>query len=182
VLILRQVLGFPAAEAARILGTTTPAVKSALQRARARLADVTPAAGQVTEPAEPHARVLLEQYIAAFESSDATALTELLRRDATLEITPSATWFAGGEAIACAVAGLGSPGDWRMIPTLANGQPAAAAYRCGSDGIHRAYAIVVLTATTTGISRIVIFGEPRLFARFSLPPTHPAAGVTAADG
>jgi RNA polymerase sigma-70 factor (ECF subfamily) len=65
---------------------------------------------------------------------------------------------------------------------LANGQPAAAAYRCGSDGIHRAHAIVVLTATTTGISRIVIFGEPRLFSRFSLPPTLPAAGATAADG
>jgi RNA polymerase sigma-70 factor, ECF subfamily len=181
VLIMREVLGFPAAEAARILGTTTPAIKSALQRARARLADVTPAAGQVIEPAEPQARALLEQYIAAFESSDATALTELLRRDATLEMTPSATWFAGGKAIACAVGGLGSPGDWRMIPTLANGQPAAGAYRCGSDGIHRAYAIVVLTVTTTGISRIVVFGEPRLFARFGLPPTHRAAGVTATD-
>ena len=184
VLILREVLGFPAAEAARILGTTTPAIKSALQHARARLADVTPAAGQVIEPAKPQARALLEQYIAAFESSDATALTELLRRDATLEMTPSATWFAGSKAIACAVGGLGWPGDWRMIPTLANGQPAAGAYRCGSDGIHHAYAIVVLTATTAttaGISRIVVFGEPRLFARFGLPPTHPAVGVTATD-
>ena len=62
-----------------------------------------------------------------------------------------------------------------MIPTLANGQPAAAAYRRGSDGIHRAYAIVVLTATTTGISRIVVFGDPGLFGRFGFPPVHPAS-------
>jgi RNA polymerase sigma-70 factor, ECF subfamily len=98
----------------------------------------------------------------------------LLRKDATLEITPSTTWFAGGEAIACAVASLGSAGDWRMIPTLANGQPAAAAYRRGSDGIHRAYAIVVLTAAATGISGIVVFGDPGLFARFGLPPAQPS--------
>jgi hypothetical protein len=175
VLILREVLEFPASEVARMLGTTTPAVKSALQRARARLQEVAPAAGQVTEPAEPQARALLERYIAAFENSDPVALEELLRQDATLEITPSPTWFVGGNAIACAVAGLGSPGDWRMIPTLANGQPAAAAYRRGSDNIHHAYGIVVLTVTATGISRIVVFGDPGLFARFGLPPAHPAA-------
>jgi RNA polymerase sigma-70 factor (ECF subfamily) len=160
-----------------MLGTTTAAVKSALQRARARLEEVAPAAGHVTEPTEPHARALLEQYITAFENSDPAALTELLRKDATVEMTPSPTWFADGNAIAFAVAGLGSPGDWRMIPTLANGQPAAAAYRRGSDGIHHAYAIVVLTATVTGINRIVVFGDPGLFARFGLPPADPAVGA-----
>jgi len=171
VLILREVLAFPATEVASMLQTTTTAVKSSLQRARARLAEVTPEAGQLAEPADPQVRELLEQYIAAFENSDATALKELLRRDATLELMPSTTWFAGGKAIACAVAGLGSPGDWRMIPTLANGQPAAAAYLRGSDGIHRAYAIVVLDTAAAGISRIVVFGDPGLFARFSLPLT-----------
>ncbi|HEY7263985.1 MAG TPA: sigma-70 family RNA polymerase sigma factor [Trebonia sp.] len=171
VLILREVLAFPATEVASMLETTTTAVKSTLQRARARLAEVTPQAGQLAEPADPQVRALLEQYIAAFENSDAAALKELLRRDATLELMPSTTWFAGGKAIACAVAGLGSPGDWRMIPTFANGQPAAAAYRRDSDGIHRAYAIVLLDTATTGISRIVVFGDPGLFARFSLPLT-----------
>jgi RNA polymerase sigma-70 factor, ECF subfamily len=169
VLILREVLAFPATEVASMLQTTTTAVKSSLQRARARLAEVTPEADQLAEPADPQVRELLEQYIAAFENSDATALKELLRRDATLELMPSTTWFAGGKAIACAVAGLGSPGDWRMIPTFANGQPAAAAYLRGDDGIHRAYAIVVLGLATTGISRIVVFGDPGLFARFGLP-------------
>ena len=65
--------------------------------------------------------------IRAFETSDAAALQQLLRRDATLELPPSAAWFSGGGAIAEAVRGLGSAGDWRMLAIAANGQPAAAA-------------------------------------------------------
>jgi RNA polymerase sigma-70 factor (ECF subfamily) len=169
VLILREVLAFPAADVAEMLGTTTAAVKSALQRARARLQQVAPDAGQVTEPTEPEARALLDRYIAAFETADAKALEQLLRKDALLELPPSAAWFAGNDAIAEAVAGLGSPGDWRMVPTAANGQPAAAAYLRGTDGSYQAYAIVVLTATTAGITRIVVFADSALFARFGLP-------------
>jgi RNA polymerase sigma-70 factor, ECF subfamily len=171
VLLLREVLAFPAEDVARMLGTTSVAVKSALQRARARLSDVAPAGRQLAEPAEPAARALLEAYIAAFEHADAAALERLLRRDAALELPPSSVWFTGGAAIATAVAGLGSPGEWRMVPTAANGQPAAAAYQRGADGIYRAFGIVVLTAATTGIARIVVFGDPGLFGRFGLPPT-----------
>jgi RNA polymerase sigma-70 factor (ECF subfamily) len=171
VLLLREVLAFPAEDVARMLGTTTVAVKSALQRARARLHDVAPAGRQLAEPPEPAARALLEAYIAAFEHADAAALERLLRRDAALELPPSSVWFTGGEAIATAVAGLGSPGEWRMVPTAANGQPAAAAYQRGADGIYRAFGIVVLTAATTGIARIVVFGDPGLLGRFGLPPT-----------
>jgi RNA polymerase sigma-70 factor, ECF subfamily len=171
VLLLREVLAFPADDVARMLGTSTVAVKSALQRARARLSDVAPADRQIAEPSEPAARALLKAYIAAFETADAAALERLLRRDAMLELPPSSAWFAGGEAIATAVAGLGYPGEWRMVPTAANGQPAAAAYRRGADGTYRAYGIVVLTVSTTGIARIVVFGDPGLFGRFGLPPT-----------
>ena len=171
VLLLRDVLAFPAGDVARMLGTSTVAVKSALQRARARLSDVAPADHQIAEPTEPAARSLLDQYIAAFETADAAALERLLRRDAMLELPPSSVWFAGGEAIATAVAGLGYPGEWRMIPTAANGQPAAAAYRRGADGSYRAYGVVVLTVSPTGIARIVVFGDPGLFGRFGLPPT-----------
>jgi RNA polymerase sigma-70 factor (ECF subfamily) len=169
VLLLRDVLAFPADDVARMLGTSTVAVKSALQRARARLSDVAPADRQIAEPPEPAARALLDQYIAAFESADAAALERLLRRDATLELPPSSVWHAGGEAIATAVAGLGSPGEWRMVPTAANGQPAAAAYRRGADGRYLAYGVVVLTVSTTGIARIVVFGDPGLLGRFGLP-------------
>jgi RNA polymerase sigma-70 factor, ECF subfamily len=172
VLILRDVLGWPAAEVAEALGITTAAVKSVVQRARARLEQVGPQADQVTEPTEPEARSLLDQYIAAFENSDVAALERLLRQDATLELPPSTTWFAGGDAVARAVSALGSPGDWRMLPTTANGQPAAAAYHRSGDS-YQAYAIVVLTATTTGIARIVVFGDVGLFAKFGLPQVLP---------
>ncbi len=81
VLILREVLAFPAAQVATMLGTTTAAVKSALQRARARLEEAAPAADKISEPAEPRVRVLLDQYITAFENSDPAALERLLRQD-----------------------------------------------------------------------------------------------------
>ncbi|HEY2638651.1 MAG TPA: sigma-70 family RNA polymerase sigma factor [Streptosporangiaceae bacterium] len=168
-LLLRDVLAFPAADVAEILGTTTIAVKSALQRARARLDEVTPAADKVSEPPEPQARALLDQYIRAFETSDAAALKQLLRRDATLELPPSAAWFTSGRAIAEAVRGLGSPGDWQMLAIAANGQPAAAAYHRGPDGSYHAYGIVVVTATVTGIAGLVVFADPGLFRWFGLP-------------
>jgi RNA polymerase sigma-70 factor (ECF subfamily) len=181
VLILREVLDFPAAEVAGILGMTTVAVKSALQRARARLEQALPAADQVTEPAEPEVRSLLEGYIAAFENSDVEALERLLRRDARLELPPYPTWFTDGDAITHAVAGLGSRGDWRMLPTAANGQPAAAAYLRGADGIYRAYAIVVLTVSTTGIAGLVVFGDTRLFPVFGFAQVLPHVPEAAAS-
>ena len=69
---------------------------------------------------------------------------------------------------------LGAPGDWRMLPTSANGQPAAVGYQRGADGARHAYGVVVLAVTDAGISRIVSFGEPALAARFGFPATLPA--------
>jgi RNA polymerase sigma-70 factor (ECF subfamily) len=174
VLILRDVLAFSADESAAILGTTTVAVKSSLQRARARLRQASPTIEQVTEPTEPEARAVLDRYIAAFENADAAALKRLLRADAALELLPSPVWYAGDDAVRNAVAGLGSPGDWRMIPTAANGQPAAAAYRLSADGAYLAYGIVVLTTISTAITRITVFGDPGLLATFGFPLVHPA--------
>jgi RNA polymerase sigma-70 factor (ECF subfamily) len=175
VLLLRDVLAWPAAEVAALLGTTTAAVKSTLQRARARLEPLASAADQVTEPTAPEVRALLDQYIAAFENADATALEQLLRQDATLEMTPFKTWFAGKKTCVAYLTTqvLGSPGDWRMLPTSANGQPAVVAYLRGSDGAHHAFGAAVLTLTATGIARIVVFGDPGLVARFGLPSVLP---------
>jgi RNA polymerase sigma-70 factor, ECF subfamily len=170
VLLLRDVLAFPAADVADMLALSVPAVKSLLQRARTRLQQVSPAADRVTEPPAAEARRLLDAYITAFETSDAAALSELLRRDATLELPPSATWFAGDNAIAGAVAGLGSPGDWRMAPTTANGQPAAAVWRRGPDGRHHPYGIAVLTVSASGIAGIVGFADPALLESFGFAP------------
>ena len=171
VLLLRDVLAFPAAETAEVLGTTTAAVKSALQRARARLQAVAPAADQLAEPAEPAARVLLDRYIAAFENADAAALQRLLCQDVTLEATPLRTWFAGLRTCLPFLTAqiLGARGDWRMIPARANGQPAAVAYRRGPDGARHPYGVVLLTPAAGGISAIRSFGDPALVARFGLP-------------
>jgi RNA polymerase sigma-70 factor, ECF subfamily len=93
-------------------------------------------------------------------------------------MVPSRTWFAGRRTCVRYIAQfLGSPGDWRMVATTANGQPAVAAYLRGSDGTHQAFGIAVLTTTTTGIARIVVFGDPDLVAKFGFPPVHPAAAA-----
>jgi RNA polymerase sigma-70 factor (ECF subfamily) len=172
VLILRDVLELPAPQVAQMLETSTAAVKSALQRARARLAQVQPRDDELTEPSEPAAVALLNQYITAFEQADLEALERALRVDATLEMTPSLTWFAGKrQCLGFIERFLGSPGIYRMLPTRANGQPAAAAYRRDDDGVHRAFALVVLTTTTNGIARIALFDDPGLFATFGFPAT-----------
>jgi RNA polymerase sigma-70 factor (ECF subfamily) len=172
VLILRDVLAFPATEVAVMLDTSTTAVKSTLQRARARLHELALVADEIAEPVEPEARALLDQYIAAFEAADATALGRLLCRDATLEATPFQTWFAGNKTCVpfLRLSVLGSPGDWRLRPTTANGQPAAACYTRDPHGVYRAYGIVVLTITHEGISQIVSFGDPSLLPAFGFPP------------
>jgi RNA polymerase sigma-70 factor (ECF subfamily) len=169
VLILREVLAFPATEVAAMLDTTTAAVKSALQRARARLDQVT--ADPAEEPTEPRARALLDEYIAGFENADTTALERALRTDAAIELVGTGTWFAGRATCLRFLAGvIGSRGDWRMVPTSANGQPAAAAYARDGDGVHRAFGLGVLTVTDAGIARIIVFGGGAdLVARFGLP-------------
>jgi RNA polymerase sigma-70 factor (ECF subfamily) len=170
VLILRDVLAFPAAEVAVMLGTSTVAVKSTLQRARARLEQVAPSPDEVSEPAEPEARALLEAYIAAFQDADPAALEKVLRTDAALEPVGSLTWFSGRDTCMRYVTQFfGAPGDWLMTATAANGQPAAAAYLRGADGVHRAFGLAVLTVTATGIARIVVFGDPGLVTRSGFP-------------
>ena len=164
VLLLRDVLGFPAAEVASMLDTSTTAVKSTLQRARARLDEVAPAPERIIEPTEPRAQELLAQYIAGFENADTTALEKALRADAAIEMVGTAMWFSGRETcLRYLTHVIGSPGDWRMAPTLANGQPAAVARYRGN-----AYGLGVLTVTPTGIARITVFGGgPDMPAKFA---------------
>jgi RNA polymerase sigma-70 factor (ECF subfamily) len=171
ILILREVLAFSAAETAEILDTTTAAVKSGLQRARARLNELEPEPEALLEPTDQRARALLDGYIAAFERSDAGLLVQVLRTDATLEATPFREWQAG-RAMCIHVLGsyvLGTPGDWRMIPTTANGQPAAVVYHRDADGELRADGTVVLAATAAGVSRVIKFHDPALVGTFGFP-------------
>ena len=171
ILLLRDVLAFSAAETAATLDTTTAAVKSGLQRARARLQGGGPEPADVLAPTDPRARALLDGYIAAFERSDARLLEEVLRADATLEATPFRDWQAGRATCLHVLATyvLGAPGDWRMLATVANGQPAAVVYHRHADGVLRADGVVVLTTTATGVSRVVKFHDPALVATFGFP-------------
>jgi RNA polymerase sigma-70 factor (ECF subfamily) len=176
VLILRDVLDLPAAEAADLLGMTTTAVNSGLRRARADLAQALPAEDELAEPDEPDRRAVLDRFAAAFESADVTSLAGLLREDVALEMPPALTWFAGRAAVTAffALRALDAPGRFRLVPVMANGQPAFAVYQRDRDGAYQAYAITVPTVTATGIARIVTFLDPRLLGLFGLPREHGA--------
>jgi RNA polymerase sigma-70 factor (ECF subfamily) len=177
VLLLRDVLGWRAAEVADLLGTTTIAVNSALQRARDQLRDAAPAQDAMREPADADQRELLDRYAAAFETSDVAALMRLLRADAVFEMPPQPIWFAGRELIGRFLASTVLPQNtFRMLPIAANGQPAFAAYLRENDGVLRAHAIQVLTVSAGQIARLVSFNDAGLFPAFGLPPTFPVAG------
>jgi RNA polymerase sigma-70 factor (TIGR02960 family) len=164
VLLLRDVLGFPAKDVADMLGTSVTAVKSRLQRARAGLAEVAPVPEDMVEPTAPEARRLLDTYVQAFDAADVEALTVVLRADATLELVPARSWYAGkGACSRVLTAAVGNPGDWRMDRTVANGQPAVAAYLHG-----RPFGVAVLDARRNGIAGITVFDDPALVQRFTL--------------
>jgi RNA polymerase sigma-70 factor (ECF subfamily) len=170
-LILRDVLGWPAAEVAELLGTTTTAVNSGLRRARAQLARVLPAEDDTAEPNDPAQRAVLDRFAAALQNGDTDALAELLRKDVMLEMPPLPGWFAGRDMVRDFFAAqvLTGPGLFRLVPTAANGQPAFAAYQRGPGGVWRAHAVIVLDLSPAGTARIVIFLDPVLFSRFGLP-------------
>jgi len=170
-LILRDVLEWPAAQVADLLGITTTAVNSGLRRARAQLARALPKEDEVAEPTEPGRRAILDQFAAAFENGDVSALADLLREEAVLEMPPVATWFAGAQTVASFFGShvFTQAGRYRLVPTGANGQPAFAAYERGPDGTYQAHAVFVLTLTGTQIARIVIFLDPGLLALFGMP-------------
>ena len=173
VLILRDVVQFSATEVAELLETTPAAVNSALQRARAHLADVAATDDDVAEPEDKDRLALIERYCAAFENADVAALTELLQADVKLEMPPFAMWFTGRDAVIrfLTVRAFTAAGDVAMIPTGANGQPAVAEYRRTADGVMRAHSIHVLGIGPDGIGAMTVFLDPTLFSAFGMPQT-----------
>ncbi|MFE5503850.1 RNA polymerase subunit sigma-70 [Amycolatopsis japonica] len=170
VLILREVLNWQASEVAELLGTTSTAVHSMLQRARSQLSQVTMAADDVAEPADRRQRQLLDQYVAAFEVGDLTLLMQLLTEDAVCELPPDPAVLAGREEIARFL-GTECPafGTCKLVRCSVDGRPAFATYMLGEDGAHHAYSVEVLTITDSGIARIVSHQKPSLFAGLGLP-------------
>jgi RNA polymerase sigma-70 factor (ECF subfamily) len=177
VLILRDVLQWPAAEVAEMLQMTTASVNSALQRARAQLQSATPVADEVAEPGEADKRAMLDRFVAAFEAKDIAALVTIFTKDSVWEMPPFTGWYQGAEDIArlidtqCPAQG---PGDMRLLPTMANGQYAFGLYMRDGD-VYRPFNLPVLTLTPAGVSHVTSFFDVRLFEKFGLPSSLPVA-------
>lgn len=180
VLILRDVLAWPASEVAGLLDMTTVAVNSSLQRARTELARLAPAEDELGEPAEPVRRALLDQYVKAFENADLLALEGLLTQNVRWEMPPIPTWFDGRVDVLRLLGAKLRPGEGQrvLVETTANGQPAFARYVLGGDGARHAQSIEVLTVTDAGVSAVHAFHRPDLFGLFGLPLSRAAS----ADG
>jgi RNA polymerase sigma-70 factor (ECF subfamily) len=176
VLILRDVLQWPAAEVAEMLGMTTASVNSALQRARSQLQENAPVADDVTEPGESDQRELLDRFVTAFEAKDIPAMVNIFTKDSVWEMPPFTGWYQGPEDIArlidtqCPAAG---PGDMRLVPTRANGQYAFGLYLRDGD-VYRPFNLPVLTLAADGVSHVACFFDLRLFKTFGLPESLPA--------
>jgi RNA polymerase sigma-70 factor (TIGR02960 family) len=178
VLVLRDVLGFRAAEVADMLETSEAAVKGALQRARAtletRLRDRD--RERARPPRSPRERELVGRFADAVESGDVDGVVSLLTDDAWLTMPPQPFEYQGHAAIAGFLhdraALRGAP--LRLVPTRANGQPAFGCYLPDAHGtIARPYGLMVLTLDGDRISAITWFGDSRVFPHFRLPRTLP---------
>ncbi len=173
-LVLCDVLQWPAAEAASLLETTTAAVNSSLQRARATLSTQT--ITRRPELLDPDDAALVARYAAAFERYDMVELASLLRDDAIMSMPPFAMWLRGPQDITTWMVQPG-PSECAgsvMLPTWANGCPAFGQYRPHPDGGWAPWGLQVLDLRDGRIASIDVFLallEPdRLFASFGLPP------------
>ena len=178
VLLLRDVLGWSAAESARLLEASVASVNSTLQRARATLEKRFPTGQRSTAPVpDDRQRTLLERYVLAWESTDLNGFVALLKEDAVYRMPPWRQWYLGREAIRTFVGWAWKlHAGFHLVPTAANRQPAFALYSRRRGGVDwRAHSIQVLTLHDESIAALTLFVSPHLFAAFGLPavvPTH----------
>jgi RNA polymerase sigma-70 factor, ECF subfamily len=176
VLILREALRWRANEVAQLLETSVASVNSSLQRARASLEVCDLAASEPLKPLDEEQQDLLRRYVAAFEAYDMDAITALLHEDAKQSMPPYEMWLLGREDILSwwFGPGIGCKGS-RLIPTVANGQPAFGQYRpSGPGGSFEPWALQVLELSDGQIIGFTAFLDTeRLFPLFGLPMTPP---------
>jgi RNA polymerase sigma-70 factor, ECF subfamily len=178
-LLLFEVLGFSAAEIAATMDTSTASVNSALQRARAIVAEKVPSRSQqqtLRTLGDARLREIVAGFSAALEQGDADALVALLTEDVTWSMPPLAHWYHGLEAVTdfAVRIPLTGCGRWRHLPTSANGQPAMGCYLWDGDaGAHLGWSINVLTLRGDRIAEITSFVGPEHFAPFGLPASLP---------
>jgi len=175
-LIVRDVLGWTAAETAALLDTSVAAANSALQRARATLAEELPERRLDWSPATPsdEERELLARFIDAHERGDAAAAVAIVSEDIRITMPPHPFLYEGREAMLPLLERAfaePSMGDWKLVPTSANRMPTAASYlRAPGDTVYRAFKFDVLRIVDGAIAEVTTF-DAHLFAAFGLPET-----------
>jgi RNA polymerase sigma-70 factor, ECF subfamily len=171
-LLLKEVVGLSVAEVAEILETTVPAINSALQRARAALAQYRAESPKELSAAQCE---LLKNYLAAFEVYDTERLVSLLREDAILNMPPFSMWIRGRREIHAWLNGIGNGcRGSRLFSTEACGLPAFAQYRLNPKGGHKAHALITLELDGDLVATITSFLDVEtLFPRFDFPLTSP---------
>jgi RNA polymerase sigma-70 factor, ECF subfamily len=173
VLILRDVLGYSAREAAEALDTSVAAVNSASQRARTAVDERMPARSQqatLRALGDAGVRELVERYMDALERADVDAIVGMLAEDASWSMPPHPSWYRGHEEIV----GFLHEGPlnvrWRHLPAHANGQPAVGCYGWVEErGCYVAHVLDVLTLDGPRIAAVTGFVTPEIFGRFGLP-------------
>lgn len=170
VLLLRDVVGFEAAEVGELLGDSVASVNSALQRARATLSARAPQPTDAVSLATDH-EALLHRYIAAFEAYDMDALTSMLHEEVVQSMPPYALWLKGPDAVRAWMLGTGKGcRGSRFLPTAANGGLAVGQYRVDPAGGHTPWALHVLELQDGLIITLTAFLDTAtLFPRFGLP-------------
>src|SRR5262245_38251849 len=168
VLILCEALRWHASEAAELLDTSVASVNSALQRARATLAEMR------TEPLDstidPEHQALLARYVDAFERYDIGDLVGLVREDAVMSMPPWDVWLEGPDDMAAFFLGEGSVcRDGRLIPVAANGTGAFGNYHKVAEGVWEPWAIQIIEVSGGKIVGHHNFVYPELFPAFGLP-------------
>ena len=181
VLVLRDVLGFSASEAAEAFATTVPSVNGALRRARAAVDERLPDCSQqatLRALGDRGLRDLAERFADSFERGDIEAILAMLVEDATFEMPPYPEWCRGREAIGSSwLMPGGPPPRLRYAQTRANGQLALGVYLIDpAEGGYVPLALDVLTLRGALISDVMAFRAPVVFRRFGLPERLPPAG------
>jgi RNA polymerase sigma-70 factor, ECF subfamily len=169
VLILCEVLKWPATEVAELLDTTVASVNSALQRSRATLASLEPE--QLDSTVDPEHEALLARYVDAFERYDMTALALLLRDDVVISMPPHDLWLQGPDNVTGWMIGpgIGCAGS-KLLPVWANGTAGFGSYKPAASGRWEPWALQVIEVKDGRISAHHNFLYPELFAEFGLPP------------
>lgn len=176
-LLLFEVLGLSAREIAGMLGTTTAAVNSALQRARRIVEEKRGGPSQqqtLRRMGDVRLRELVEQYTTAIERGDVGAIVGLLAEDASWSMPPLPSWYRGREAITDFLVRLPLRERWRHLPARANGQQAVGCYIWDENtGRYAAHVLDVLTFHGDQIAAVTAFVNAEIFSRFGLPDTLP---------